>query len=117
MRACCFFIQFTLYSYKEFNRIGVSVMGIRTLVIAPFRGLMELTANLSPELSDFDITVIQADISEVMQMVPTIKRYESEGYEMLISRGGTARFLRKHTTLPVMEIKITGYDIMRILTL
>ena len=93
---------------------GGSLVGIKTLVIAPYRGLMELTLNLVPELEGFDITVVQADLNEVL---PLIKQYEDEGFEMIISRGGTARLLRKHSALPVTEIKISGYDIMRLLTL
>jgi len=89
-------------------------MGIKTLVIAPYRGLMELTNSLKPELTGFDCTVVLGDLAEV---VPLIKQHENEGYEIIISRGGTARRIREHTSLPIVEIKVSGYDIIRMLTL
>jgi propionate catabolism operon transcriptional regulator len=89
-------------------------MRIKTLVIAPYRGLVELTTSLAKEFPEFDVTVIEADLSEV---VPNIKSFEEEGYDMIISRGGTARLIRKHSTIPVIEIQVSGYDIIRMLTL
>jgi len=39
-----------------------------------------------------------------------------QGIEVIISRGGTAAFLRAENILPVVEIKVTGYDVIRILS-
>jgi len=90
------------------------MMGIKTLVIAPYRGMAELVANMAPELEDFDITILQGDLTEVL---PSLKQYEEEGYEIIISRGGTARLVREHTSIPLTEIKVSGFDIMRLLAL
>ncbi|MGG4032926.1 PrpR N-terminal domain-containing protein [Paenibacillus cisolokensis] len=89
-------------------------MGIKTLVVAPYRGLAELIAGLKPELQGFDITVVQGDLEEAEAI---LRRYESEGFEWIVSRGGTARLLRRRTALPVTEIPVSGIDIMRLLTL
>ncbi|XEC95923.1 PrpR N-terminal domain-containing protein [Paenibacillus tarimensis] len=89
-------------------------MKIKTMVIAPYSGLVELTNGLVPDLTEFDITVIQADLSEVL---PLIDRIHAEGFDLIISRGGTAELLRKHTHLPVVEIQISGFDLLRIITL
>ncbi|WP_159881918.1 PrpR N-terminal domain-containing protein [Paenibacillus puerhi] len=87
---------------------------IQALLIAPYKGLLELTSHLKPELHDFQVTMVQADLSEVL---PMLGKIESGGYDVIISRGGTARLLRRHTQVPVVEIPISGYDIIRILTL
>ena len=50
-------------------------------------------------------------------MLPLIERAQREGYELIVSRGGTASLLRKHCTVPVVEIPISGYDIMRTIAL
>jgi transcriptional regulator with PAS, ATPase and Fis domain len=89
-------------------------MKIKTLAIAPYRGLLELMTSLAPELPDFDITVVQGDLTEVL---PMLGHYEDAKFEMIISRGGTARLIREHSTLPVVEIQVSGYDILRLLTL
>ncbi|WP_410512252.1 PrpR N-terminal domain-containing protein [Paenibacillus sp. BR2-3] len=89
-------------------------MKIKVLVIAPYTGLVELTTSLKEDLGDFDITVLQSDLSEVL---PMIGYWEKEGYDLMISRGGTAKLLRKHSSLPIVEIPVSGYDILRMLVL
>lgn len=89
-------------------------MKIKTLVIAPYPGLAELTTSLQGELSDFEITVEQGDLSEVF---PLLGRMDINEYDLIMSRGGTARLLKSHTHLPVIEIPISGFDMLRILTL
>ncbi|MCS7463681.1 PrpR N-terminal domain-containing protein [Paenibacillus doosanensis] len=86
---------------------------IKALVIAPYRGLVELTSSLTDQLGDFDVTVVQRDLSESLP----IRQYEEEGYDVIISRGGTAQLVRDRSSLPVVEIKISGYDILRLITL
>ncbi|GIO16441.1 sigma-54-dependent Fis family transcriptional regulator [Cohnella xylanilytica] len=87
-------------------------MAIKTLVVAPYPGLVELTASLKAELKDFDIRVLQGDLSEAL---PLLNQIHLEGYDVIISRGGTAKLLRDHTYLPVIDIQVSGFDMMRIL--
>jgi len=89
-------------------------MKIKTLLIAPYPGLKELALTLAKEQQLLDMTVVQGDLREA---IPIAKQYEKEGYDLIISRGGTAQLLRQHASLPVIEIKVSGYDILRILTL
>lgn len=89
-------------------------MKIKTIVIAPYPGLSELTLSLQNELQEFEIVVEHGDLSRVL---PLIGRIHSEGYDVIISRGGTARLLQSHSYLPVVEIPVSGFDILRILTL
>ncbi|MFD0679897.1 MULTISPECIES: PrpR N-terminal domain-containing protein [unclassified Paenibacillus] len=90
------------------------MMKIHALVIAPYKGLIELTSSLKEELQDFRISMLQGDLSEVLPMVTQI---EEGKYDVIISRGGTARLLRQHVSIPVIDIQVSGYDIMRIITL
>ncbi|OUS71105.1 hypothetical protein B1748_27220 [Paenibacillus sp. MY03] len=89
-------------------------MSIKTLVVAPYAGLAELTNSLKADLEEFDITVIQGDLSEVL---PQIDSFHLQGYDLIISRGGTATLLSKHSYLPVIDIQVSGFDILRMLTL
>jgi len=89
-------------------------MRIRTLVVAPYAGLAELTNSLKAELEAFDITVIEGDLSEAL---PRIDSFHLQGYDLIISRGGTATLLGRHSSLPVIDIQVSGFDILRMLTL
>ncbi|TDF99767.1 PrpR N-terminal domain-containing protein [Paenibacillus piri] len=89
-------------------------MMIHALVIAPYKGLFELVSGLKEELSDFRLTMLQGDLSEVL---PLVGQMEEGQYDVIVSRGGTARLLRQLVTIPVIEIHVSGYDMMRILTL
>ncbi|SDF36524.1 sigma 54-interacting transcriptional regulator [Sporolituus thermophilus] len=37
----------------------------------------------------------------------------NEGFQVIISRGGTANLIRNHIGIPVVEVRVTGYDILR----
>ncbi len=89
-------------------------MRIKTLVVAPYAGLVELTNSLKADLEEFEITVIQGDLMEVL---PQIDSFHLQGYDLIISRGGTATLLGKHSYLPVIDIQVSGFDILRMLTL
>ena len=39
----------------------------------------------------------------------------ANGTQVIISRGGTANLLRKHLEIPVVEVRVSGYDILRTL--
>lgn len=89
-------------------------MKIKTIVIAPYPGLSELTLSLQDDLQEFEVVVEHGDLSRVL---PLISRIHMEGYDVIISRGGTAKLLQEHSYLPVVEIPVSGFDILRILTL
>lgn len=89
-------------------------MKIKILLLAPYRGLKELALSLSSEQTDLDITVKEGDLEEALVIY---KHLENEGYHIIISRGGTANLLRDHVPQPVVEIPLSGFDILRTLTL
>lgn len=89
-------------------------MRIKTLLIAPYPGLKELAAQLAKEQTDLEIIVEQGDLEDAL---PIVKRYSEQEIDFIVSRGGTAKLIRQHTTIPVVEIQVSGYDILRALTL
>lgn len=42
---------------------------------------------------------------------------EKNGAEIIISRGGTAQLIKKAVTIPVIDVQLSGYDMIRSLTL
>ncbi|SDZ65682.1 Transcriptional regulator containing PAS, AAA-type ATPase, and DNA-binding Fis domains [Evansella caseinilytica] len=89
-------------------------MKTNVLFIAPYRGLKELALSLSEGQPDMDIIVKEADLSAA---IPLIKFYEQQNIDFIISRGGTAKLIEQYTQIPVVEVKVSGYDIIRTLTL
>lgn len=87
---------------------------IKTLVIAPYPGLVALINQLDEQLTAFDLTVEQGDLTRSLEL---LDKYKHDDFDLIISRGGTAGLIRKHTTIPVLNMQISGYDILRILTL
>ncbi|QKS72630.1 PrpR N-terminal domain-containing protein [Paenalkalicoccus suaedae] len=90
-------------------------MSVHVLFIAPYRGLKELGTQLASEQTDLDIVVKEADLTEAIALVS--QAATTERIDFIISRGGTARLLKQYTSIPVVEIQVSGYDIIRSLTL
>ncbi|MEH7436645.1 PrpR N-terminal domain-containing protein [Neobacillus drentensis] len=85
----------------------------RILVIAPYPGLKDIFHEVNDDLKKN----IQIEIGDLYKGLSIAKELEEEGFDTIISRGATARLLRKHCKIPVIEVKISGYDILRTLTL
>lgn len=83
------------------------------LVIAPYEGLKDLFLEVNKQLKE-NIDVYVGDLYDGLAIA---KSLEHRGYDVVISRGATAKLLKKHMSIPVVEIPMTGYDILRTLTL
>lgn len=83
-------------------------------IIAPYEGLKEVATKISASHQEVMINVESADLEEAVEPA---RRLEERGYHVLISRGGTAQILRERSSLPVVEIDVSGYDILRTLLL
>ena len=89
-------------------------MKIKVKGIAPYQGLRDLLLKVAGEDSRFSIDVEIADLEEAL---PLVLKAEEQNYDVIVSRGGTASFIREHVSIPVVDIPVSGYDILRVLTL
>jgi len=89
-------------------------MKINVLAIAPYPGLSKLITDESTFFPQLNITTLNADMEESLTL---LRKYGKDDFDFIISRGGTAKLLEKHTDIPVIEIQVSGYDILRTLTL
>ncbi len=87
---------------------------VRILAIAPYEGMKEQLLETAREFPEVEMVVIVGDLDVGLNL--TMNRLQSD-YDVLLSRGGTAKLLRQFLTLPVVEIKISGNDILRALKL
>ncbi|TBW41163.1 AAA family ATPase [Siculibacillus lacustris] len=84
-------------------------MVARVCLIAPYEDLSEVARSVG---GDFDFDVTTANLEDALALLP---RLEAEGRQVLISRGKTAQLLRQHTSLPVIDIRISAYDALAVL--
>lgn len=87
---------------------------INVLVIAPYPGLAQLINTIKDDLPEFNISVLLGDLNESIKLIESV---DSNDFDLIISRGGTAELIRSHTQIPVLNIEISGHDILRVLTL
>ncbi len=81
--------------------------------IAPYEGLKELIIELGRN-QDFEIHVEVGDLEKGVELA---SRAADQGFDIIISRGGTAELIQKKVSIPVIEIEVSGYDMLRVLTL
>jgi PAS domain S-box-containing protein len=86
-------------------------MGMMIGFIAPYAELAEIASEVRDAMGlDFPIAV--GILEGAVGVVDTLVH---QGAEVIVSRGGTAALLRNKLDLPIVEIKVTGYDVMRAL--
>lgn len=89
-------------------------MKIKVKAIAPYPGLRDLLVKIAGEDNRITIDVEIADLDESL---PIVLKAVEQNYDVIVSRGGTASFIRKYVSIPVVDIPVSGYDILRVLTL
>ncbi len=82
---------------------------IRILGIAPYEGLKKMMINAAAEYPQVDLEVLVGDMEDGLKAA---QGKEDQGFDLIISRGGTAQLLRKNLNIPVIEIEISLYDIL-----
>jgi len=87
---------------------------MKVVAIAPYNGLRELILQLGKNEKDIDL---QVELGDLTQGVDIAKKAEKMGTDVIISRGGTAELIQKEVSIPVIDIEVSGYDMMRVLTL
>ena len=87
---------------------------IKALVIVPYEGLLEMMKDISQEIEDIELHI---ELGNLYEGVAIAKNAENKGYHVVISRGGTASMIQEAVSIPVIDIQVSGYDVLRILTL
>lgn len=84
---------------------------IKVIVIAPYEGLKETALAVAPAYRDrLEVTAILGDLTTGAALA---REAERKGYDVIVSRGGTAEMISRNVSVPVINIDISGYDYMR----
>lgn len=87
---------------------------IKILGIAPYEGMKSMMLKLAKTRDDIDLTVYVGDLNEGVEIA---KRNFYSDYDVIISRGGTAELIGEATDIPLVEISLSVYDILRAIKL
>ena len=87
---------------------------IRVKAITPYEGLRQLILKSAPRYPDYEISV---EFGNITDCGPKVKRAIQEGYEVILSRGGTAQMIQENFEIPSVNIGVSGYDILRTMRL
>lgn len=86
----------------------------RILGIAPYEGMHTAMERAAQTYPNIQMDVYTGDLDEGVAIV---KRMPPNAYDCIISRGGTAVLIRQVTDLPVVEIHLSVYDVLRAMKL
>lgn len=82
----------------------------RILGIAPYEGMQNQMIQMAAAMPDVELTAFVGDMEPGAAIA---SRYTDRDIDVIISRGGTAELIRQKTKLPVVEIELSMYDILR----
>lgn len=87
----------------------------RILAIAPYEGLREVLTNEAEAFSDqIEVTAYLGDLSAGLDVAHSLS---GSGYDVILSRGGTAELLEKNLSLPVVDVVPSVLDVLRFVRL
>lgn len=90
-------------------------MKVKTLFVAPYAAMKNLIEECYKEVSDkIDLEI---RIGNLQEGVTLAKDAGAEGFDVIISRGGTAKLIGEAIDLPVIDVHVSGYDMLRVFTL
>lgn len=81
---------------------------IRILLIAPYQELADSFRSFAGEFDDVSIDIHVGDLNEALLYFNL--SIKAKNYDVVISRGGTARLIRENTNLPVIEVEVSLLD-------
>lgn len=87
---------------------------IKILAIAPYPGMAEGFHLIADKRSDVSITI---ETGNLQTGVKIAKENIHNNFDVIISRGGTASLIRKEFDIPVVDVAISVYDMLRAIKL
>ena len=87
---------------------------VHILGIAPYESMKTSMDRMAEAYPSIRLDVFTGDLQEGVEIV---KRNLHNAYDCIISRGGTAEFIRRITDIPVVEIQLSVYDVLRTIKL
>ncbi|HSP48116.1 MAG TPA: PrpR N-terminal domain-containing protein, partial [Clostridiaceae bacterium] len=81
----------------------------KILFIATYTEMKDIAEQIIRE-HHLDIDVVLGELFEGVEKSREFRRLEND---VIISRGGTAKLIRNAVDIPVVEVEVGGYDLLR----
>lgn len=82
----------------------------KILGIAPYENLRHAMDTAAEKYDEIELTAYTGNLEDGVQLAV---QYMDQGFDLILSRGGTAEMIRKAASIPVVEIPISIDDILR----
>lgn len=82
---------------------------LRVLGVAPYEGMKSLMSSIAAEYPQIELTLFVGDLEKGVEIA---KSNFYDNYDLVISRGGTAKMIQQQISLPVISIEVSMYDIL-----
>ncbi|MBN6888321.1 transcriptional regulator with PAS, ATPase and Fis domain [Cytobacillus horneckiae] len=89
-------------------------MKIKIHFIAPYESMLFIIKECIPLYPELEISYSVGDLAKGAEIAAL---EEKKGADIIISRGGTAKLIKKNVSIPVIDMHLSGYDMIRSLTL
>ena len=87
---------------------------LRLLCIPPYEGMYHLMLNIAARRSDVELIIHMGNLDDGLKAVEANRENHIDA---IISRGGTAETIRRHTDIPAYDIVPSVYDMLRTIRL
>ena len=90
-------------------------MDTQILFVAPFASMYETAVQVVKEQfadKQMHIRVIQGNLDESLSVV---RQAVEDGAEVIVSRGGTAKLIAENVQIPVISVRVSMIDVMRLI--
>ncbi|MDN7242711.1 PrpR N-terminal domain-containing protein [Planococcus sp. N028] len=78
--------------------------------ISPYEAMVPMIEDLKRDHADLEIN---AKVGNLEKGVELAREMEQQGTDVIISRGGTAKLIREAVEVPVIDVHMSGYDLLR----
>lgn len=83
----------------------------KILFIAPYSEMYQQASEIVAEFN-FPIKVVQGELLKGVELARENEKFE---VDVIISRGGTAKLIAESVDVPVVEVEVSSFDLLRIL--
>ncbi len=87
---------------------------IKILGIAPYESMRLLMVQAASHRKDIEMTAFTGDLETGAEIA---SKFTQNNFDFIISRGGTAQLIRQVSSIPVVEITVSLYDLLRCMQL
>ena len=87
---------------------------VRILAIAPYEAMASALVHCAESFPGVNMDVFTGDLEEGMEILNSVNL---SLYDAILSRGGTAHLIQQAAEIPVIEIPVQVYDILRTINL